>query len=40
MAEMTRTLLKWEYKRQRRMGKGRMAAAWIALLWALEPLPF
>jgi len=37
----TYTCFKWEYRRQRRFfSKGRIAAAWIALLWALEPLPF
>lgn len=35
-----RTAFKWEYRRQRWMGKGPVSAAWIALLWVLEPLPF
>jgi len=31
---------RFEYGRQRRMGKGRLMALWCAVSYALEPLPF
>lgn len=31
---------KWEYRRQRWAGRGRMAAAWVAFWWAIQPPAF
>ncbi len=37
----TWAVYKWEYRRQRRFAeRGRIAAAWIAFWWAIEPPAF
>jgi hypothetical protein len=35
-----KALFKWEYRRQRRMQRNPLVAAWIAFWWAIEPPAF